>query len=93
MKDHLTSGERFYHVLGAPHVTDDWLRTEMPHLRHARNSANEAYDGVVAPYERRDKRSTERAGRSGDKYSHADSYRSPAIGGVLGVTRIGLSLM
>jgi hypothetical protein len=72
MEDHLASGERFHHVLGAPNVTDDRLRTEVPHLRHARDPADEAYDGVITPYERRDKRSTERAGRSGDEYSHAD---------------------
>jgi hypothetical protein len=79
MEDDLTSGERFHHVLGAPHVTDDWLRTEMPHLRHARHPANEAYDGVIAPYERRDKRSTKRAGRSGNENSHGKLYRSMAF--------------
>jgi hypothetical protein len=87
MEDHLASGKRFYHVLGAPHVTDDRLRTEVPHLRHARDSADEAYDGVVAPYERRDKRSTERAGRTGDEYSHDDSYRDRPVRGVPGITR------
>jgi hypothetical protein len=88
MEDHLASGERFHHVLGAPDVTDDRLRTEVPHLRHARNSANEANDGVVTPYERRDKRSTERAGRSGDEYSHDDSYSCSAVRGVLNVTGV-----
>jgi hypothetical protein len=72
MEYHVASGERFHHVLGAPNVSDYRLRTEVPHLRHARDSANEANDGVVAPYERRDKRSTERAGRSGNEYTHDD---------------------
>ena len=73
MEDDFASGERFHDLLGAPDVTDDWLRTEVPHLRHARDTTDEANDGVVAPYERRDKRSTERAGRSGDENSHDDS--------------------
>jgi hypothetical protein len=77
-------------VLGVPHVANDGLRTEVPHLRHARDSADEAYDGVVAPYERRDKRSTKRAGRSGDENSHDDSYTSRLVRGVLDVTGVRL---
>jgi hypothetical protein len=88
VEHHLTPGERLDHILGAPNVTDDRLRTEMPHLRHARDPADEAYDGVVAPYERRDKRSTERAGRSGYEYSHDDSYTCRWVRGVLEVTGV-----
>jgi hypothetical protein len=54
VEDHLASSERLDDLLGAPNVTDDRLRAEVSHLSHARHTANETDDGVVAPYERRD---------------------------------------
>jgi hypothetical protein len=89
MEDDLASLNGIDHLLGAPDISDNRLRTEVSHLRHARDSADEAYDGVITPYERRDKRSTERAGRSGDEYSHDDIYRPRSFDGVARVTERG----